>query len=156
MSELPVETPQSHNKLAQHPSVSPMPRARILWLKERLEFRANMLDLQEQFRQQGSELEITGMWDVTSDQLADADLILLEAFSRIDATVETMVARIRLESRVPLIMLTEDCDSSDQLVTALTAGVDAIWSLNTSTEILLARCKALLRRWLSGLSLLKT
>jgi DNA-binding response OmpR family regulator len=36
--------------------------------------------------------------------------------------------------------------SIDQLVDALTSGVDAIWSLEAPTDVLMARCKALLRR----------
>ncbi|MGB5052365.1 MAG: hypothetical protein WBO46_25670 [Caldilineaceae bacterium] len=72
---------------------------------------------------------------------------MLDAFESLEGSIETIVARIRFESRVPLIMLT-DGYSTEQLVTALTAGADAIWSLNTPVELLLARCKALLRRWM--------
>jgi len=96
---------------------------------------------------QGFSLIAADAFEVTSQQLSDADLVLLDAFSQVDGIIETIVARIRFESRVPLIMLT-DGYSTEQLVTALTAGADAIWSLNTPVELLLVRCKALLRRWL--------
>jgi DNA-binding response OmpR family regulator len=98
-------------------------------------------------KSQGLFLEIADVFDASSSQLANADLILLDAFDRVDGIVETIVARIRLESRVPLVMLT-DGYSTEQLVTALTAGADAIWALNIPVEVLMARCKALLRRWM--------
>lgn len=96
---------------------------------------------------QGLSLSVVDAFDVTSAQLQNADLVLLDASDSVEGSVDTIVARIRFESKVPLVMLT-DGYSTEQLVTALTAGADAIWSLNTPLEVLLVRCKALLRRWL--------
>lgn len=124
-----------------------MPTARIVWLRQRNQTDQKSQDLYRRMQGHGLLLTIVDAFDVTSAELTGADLVLLDAFDSVEGSVDTVVARIRFESRVPLIMLT-DGYSSEQLVTALTAGADAIWSLNTPVELLLVRCKALLRRWL--------
>ncbi|MBX2999617.1 MAG: response regulator transcription factor [Caldilineaceae bacterium] len=123
------------------------PSAHIVWLRQRRQMGENAVRLQGGMKAQGLLLEVVDVFDATSSQLAGADLILLDAFDRVDGIVETIVARIRMESRVPLVMLT-DGYSTEQLVTALTAGADAVWALNIPVEVLMARCKALLRRWM--------
>lgn len=127
----------------------PMPAARLMWLRQRHELSENASQLQSKMRQAGFVVEILDVFEVRPEHIAQADMILLDAFDRVDGIVETIVSRIRIESRVPLVMLT-DGYSTDQLVTALTAGADAIWALNTPVEVLLARCKALLRRWFTA------
>ena len=121
--------------------------ARLVWLRQRNRMDEKGQELYRRMQAQGVALTIVDAFDVTEDELLKADLVLLDAFDSLDGSIETVVARIRFASRVPLIMLTNGY-SSEQLVTALTAGVDAIWSLNTPVELLLARCNALLRRWL--------
>jgi DNA-binding response OmpR family regulator len=138
----------SLNVERQRTQLEILPAARIIWLRQRRQMGENALKLQRGMKAQGFLLEIADVFDASSTQLANADLILLDAFDRVDGIVETIVARIRLESRVPLVMLT-DGYSTEQLVTALTAGADAIWALNIPVEVLMARCKALLRRWMS-------
>ncbi|MBX3050855.1 MAG: hypothetical protein KF753_05240 [Caldilineaceae bacterium] len=126
---------------------SSVPSARVLWLRQRGQSDNKGTALRRQMQEQGLDLTVVDAFDVTTTDLLKADLILLDAFESLEGSIETIVARIRFESRVPLIMLT-DGYSTEQLVTALTAGADAIWSLNTPVELLLARCKALLRRWM--------
>jgi DNA-binding response OmpR family regulator len=138
----------SLNVERQNTRIETLPAAHIVWLRQRRQMGENALKLQRGMKAQGFFLEIADVFDASSAQLANADLILLDAFDRVDGIVETIVARIRLESRVPLVMLT-DGYSTEQLVTALTAGADAIWALNIPVEVLMARCKALLRRWMS-------
>jgi DNA-binding response OmpR family regulator len=122
---------------------SSMLAARIVWLRQRNQMDQRSQHLYHQMQDHGLVLTVVDAFDVTS-----ADLVLLDALDSVEGSVETIVARIRFESRVPLIMLT-DGFSSEQLVIALTAGADAIWSLNTPVELLLARSNALLRRWMS-------
>ena len=121
---------------------SSMLAARIVWLRQRNQMDQRSQNLYHQMQDHGLVLTVVDAFDVTS-----ADLVLLDALDSVEGSVETIVARIRFESRVPLIMLT-DGFSSEQLVIALTAGADAIWSLNTPVELLLARSNALLRRWM--------
>ena len=121
--------------------------ARIVWLRQRNRMDAKAQALYHHMQEQGLFLSVADIFEISSTDISRADLVLLDAFGSVDGSIETVVARIRFESKVPLIMLT-DGSSIEQLVTALTAGADAIWSLNTPVEVLLARCKALLRRWL--------
>lgn len=126
--------------------------AHIVWLRQRNRIENQGQELYRKMQAQGIKLTIVDAFDVTADELLSADLVLLDAFDSLDGSIEMVVGRIRFESRVPLIMLTNGY-SSEQLVTALTAGADAIWSQNTPVELLLVRCKALLRRWLPTPSL---
>src|SRR5690606_34608278 len=103
--------------------------------------------IENKLREHGLVVEVTCLEEVSSDQLAAADLVMFNAFEQLEGILETVVKRVRLESRVPLIMVTNG-HSTEQLVVALMAGVDAIWSLHTSTDVLVARCKAVLRRWI--------
>jgi DNA-binding NarL/FixJ family response regulator len=123
-----------------------LPKAKILWLCQRPQRDEGVNRLYRHIRSRGMDLHPADTLSVTSQQLADADLIFLDALGQVEGMVETVVSRIRLESRVPLVMLT-DGHSTEQLVTALAAGADAIWSLNMPLEVLMARCEALLRRW---------
>lgn len=119
--------------------------AAILWLRARGQVNDRALDLQKAMKAQGMKLKVVDVFDVSASQLAEADLIMLDGFERLDGTIETVLASIRLEHRIPLVILTNGY-STEQLVTALTAGADAIWAVNIPLEVLLARCKALLRR----------
>jgi DNA-binding response OmpR family regulator len=84
--------------------------------------------------------------ELRNHQLADVDLVLLEAFEQIEELAHTAVISIRFKSRVPLVVLTNNFSSSE-LVSTLLAGVDAIWFAQYSVPVLLARCNAMLRRW---------
>lgn len=121
--------------------------ARVVWLRQRNRLDSKGQELYRHMQEQGLSLTVADVFDVSHAELSRADLVLLDAFDSVEGSVETVVARIRYESKVPLIMLT-DGYSIEQLVIALTAGADAIWSLNTPIDVLLVRCKALLRRWL--------
>lgn len=122
-----------------------IPSVTVLWLRSRGEVSEQALALQKAVKAQGVRLKVVDVFDVQPGQLSEADLILLDAFERLDGTVETVLSRIRMEHRIPLVMLTNGY-STDQLVTALTAGADAIWALTLPVEVLMARCKAILRR----------
>lgn len=117
----------------------------ILWLRSRGQISERAIGLQKTIKAQGFKLTVVDVFDVDPRQIADSDLILLDGFERLDGLIETVLTRIRLEHRVPLVILTNG-HSTEQLVTALTAGADAIWAVNISFDVLLARCKAILRR----------
>lgn len=151
MTDTQLRRARASQQLSEQTNPLSLPAARILWLRQPTPQDEKSRTLDSEMRTQGLQLRVVDAFSVTSDQLAQADLILLDAYSHVDGMVETIVSRIRFESRVPLIMLTRGY-STDELVTALTAGADAIWSVNTPVEILLARCKALLRRWLPEVS----
>jgi len=137
-------------KINEATTFSSMLTARIVWLRQRNQVTDKGQGLYRHMQAQGLALKVVDAFEVSTADLLHADLVLLDAFDSqsLGGSFETIVARIRFESRVPLIMLT-DGYSTEQLVTALTAGADAIWSVNTPIELLLVRCHALLRRWMS-------
>ncbi|MCB0113141.1 MAG: hypothetical protein KDD84_03605, partial [Caldilineaceae bacterium] len=85
------------------------------------------------------------------ESLDGVDLVLIDAFVDFESTVQMAAARLRIKSRMPLVMLTQ-AYSSEQLVLALRSGIDAILSYDTSPALLMAHCNALLRRWRTGLA----
>lgn len=143
----PSEEPEKEQR--QEPIVfSGIPKANIVWLRQQKDMDEKAQEVFDAMMRHGIHVTIADAFDVSADELERADLILLDAYSKVDGIVETIVSRIRFESQAPLIMLTSGFDA-DQLINALTAGADAIWSLNTPVDILVVRCRALLRRWLS-------
>lgn len=146
-----VDTPRVYERKQVDPQceVGLAVPARILWLRQKRSCSQRIALLESEIQARNFVMEYGDALHVTSEQLEAADLVLLDAFGQVDGTVDTIVSRIRFESRVPLVMLT-DGHSTEQLVTALRAGADAIWSISTPVEILFARCDALLRRWLAS------
>lgn len=121
--------------------------ARILWLRRHGPTEIAIdYQLLVTFQQIGARLERGDVFSLSGTQLAEADLILMDAFEQIEGVVETLVSRVRIESRAPLVILTRK-HSHEQLIMALQAGADAIWSLESSPLVLRAHCQALLRRW---------
>ena len=125
MSNLPFDFSKQTKKETQ--IFSSVSTAHIVWLRQRNQIEGHGEELYRQMQSQGVTLTIVDAFDVTADELLRADLVLLDAFDSLEGSIETVVARVRFESRVPLVMLTNGY-SSEQLVTALTAGADGIWS----------------------------
>jgi DNA-binding response OmpR family regulator len=104
------------------------------------------IELYRQMRQQGIEVRWNTLAEITVPLLKGVDMVLIDAFDDFDSIVQMAAIRVRIKSRVPLVLLTQDY-SSEQLVLALRSGVDAILSCQTPSDLLMARCNALLRRW---------
>ncbi|GEM_PF-6487008 len=120
---------------------------RVLWLQQSaLRPREPAARIEAILRGAGLRLHKGDLFSVSQVDMSAVDLILLDGVENLDGVIETVLSRLRFESQAPLIVLTER-HSSDQLVAALMAGADAIWSYETPAELLLVRCKALLRRW---------
>ncbi len=126
--------------------VETMPPARILWLRYHSGYHAQAERLMRVFEVSGAQTTVVNLFELTESQLAQTDLVLLDASDRIDAVIETVVARIRMESRVPIVVVAESY-TIDQLVQALAKGVDVVCPLNVPLAVFVARCKAILRRW---------
>lgn len=75
------------------------------------------------------------------------DLILLRVTDQTYAQVREMIYQIRAFNRAPIMLLTDQQTYEWSLV-ALPAGADAVVLADAPTEIIVARCLALLRRWL--------
>jgi DNA-binding response OmpR family regulator len=127
-------------------SLSPNP-ARVGWLRQSGERHAKVDQLLKQFLATGWNVWVVEEKDLPLEQILCFDLILLETFARTQNEIHLSLSRIRLGSYVPLVMLADD-PSDDWVVEMLRAGADAVLTLDVPDEVSLARCKALLRRWL--------
>ena len=92
------------------------------------------------------DLETTGA--ALNDVIGDCDLIVVEAFGRVTPAQWQALDAIRNECYVPVVMLT-NAEWEDRLVSGLNAGADAVIPLTMAAEVILAHCRALVRRWRS-------
>jgi DNA-binding response OmpR family regulator len=83
------------------------------------------------------------------DQFADCDLILFEAFDPLTNENLAALSWIRMGSRAPLVMLTNGA-RPERTISGLLLGADAVMSLTTSWDVIVAHCYALVRRWRLG------
>lgn len=79
-------------------------------------------------------------------RLAECDLILVEAFGPVTDEQQATLDQIRQSSRAPMVMLTTG-ERAERTIEGLLAGADAVISLTTALEVMVAHCRALLRRW---------
>ncbi len=94
-------------------------------------------------------IETNNLASLAIEDVTHFDLILFECFDPIESEMKAAVDRIRVYSRAPLLLLTDD-QAATWTVDALHAGADAIFTASTPNEVILARCNALLRRWLAS------
>ena len=121
--------------------------ARVAWLRPagtKPQYRLNYLV--ERFARAGMDVWIVNDTELPLEQMLCFDLILLESFDAAKKELQPALYRIRLGSRAPLVLLTDE-RTIEWRIQALRAGADAILSMTTSADVILARCQALLRRW---------
>lgn len=126
--------------------------ARLLWVRCTRSAMNKSTSLLNCFADAGIQIwvaEVNDLADLVINQMTDFDLILFEYLDHVESEMKTAVSQIRLGSRAPLLMLTDN-PTSDWSIKALHAGADAICALSTPDEVILARCTALLRRWLAS------
>ena len=80
------------------------------------------------------------------DQFADCDLIMFEAIEQISNENQAALNWIQMGSHAPLVMLTVGT-RPERTISGLMAGADAVMSLNSSWDVIVAHCYALIRRW---------
>jgi hypothetical protein len=104
-------------------------------------------NLMESFRQDGVTVSIFNNDEALRTLYDDhVDLCIIETAGHSIKEVKVLVNCIRAQSRVPLILLSEQL-STDWMIQMLVIGVDAVVSTQTPDAIVIARAKALLRRW---------
>ncbi|MEM7124940.1 MAG: hypothetical protein AAF702_01350 [Chloroflexota bacterium] len=121
---------------------------RIAWLRRFSTTAEQVNSLLETFSDAGIDVWLVNSEHLPLEQILCFDLILLESSSNSPSRIQTQLSRIRSGSRAPLILLTDQY-SVQWSIDMLQAGADAILPLSSSPEIILARCRSLLRRWLS-------
>ncbi len=129
------------------PDKANMNSARVAWVRVTQDVNRNSERLSQMFTDEGLSVQVLAMNDKLYDHLPHFDLILLESFGQVDASTISAVSSIRMGSRAPLVVLMSSY-ARNEMIDALYAGVDAVWALGMPREMLLARCRALLRRWL--------
>ncbi len=119
----------------------------VAWVRVSPDVNKNSERLSQIFVDEGLHVQMLEMDEALYDNLPRYDLILLESFGQVDANTLAAVSSIRMGSRAPLVMLMSSY-ARTEMIDALQAGVDAVWALGMPREMLLARCRALLRRWM--------
>lgn len=122
---------------------------RVLWLQQAMPSDGIKERVESKLREAGFQVSTANLLTKRHIDLDKVDVILVDGFERLDAILESTLARVRIESQAPLIVLTSR-QSTEETIMALTAGADAIWSLETPIELLIVRIKTLLRRWIQS------
>jgi len=125
---------------------SPTSRVQVIWLRPAEKSHDKSHNLVRKFSDSGMDVWLLTASDVPLEQILCFDLIVLESLGYTEADLPGLLQRIRLGSRAPLVLLDKTL-SVESRIDALRAGADAILPLTTSSDVILARCMALLRRW---------
>lgn len=123
----------------------------IAWLRHFTISNDKVRRLMGRFAGEGIDVWLVNGDHLPLEQVLCFDLILLESSSKSIPQMQKSLKRIRLGSRAPLILLTDEY-SVQWSLDALQAGADAILPINAPNDVVLARCRALLRRWLSDIN----
>ena len=123
----------------------------IAWLYQAGEPRTLVSRLARRFDECGLATGITAFERTGGADLPEFDLLLLEYTCTNWRDLARTVREIRNQSAAPVIVLVR-AEVADLTVAALGAGADLVLPLNTSEEVIAARCRALLRRWCPSIS----
>lgn len=129
---------------------------RVLWLRAGAGEWPKTTGLRNRFGSEGMDIHLADLHH-TDEQALDQqvasllptifDLIMLECVETVEAAMLLQLSSIRSVSQAPLIVLTDNY-TLDWSLHALREGADAIFTLNTPDDVIVARSNALLRRWM--------
>lgn len=122
---------------------------RGLWIQATPEEPSRAARLRASLAQQGIAVDLLTFADNAQPDWPAFDLILFCAPANFSPQIADCLTQIRAQSRAPILLLTESA-SLEWPLTTLPAGADAVIVLETPDEVFLARCTALLRRWLAS------
>lgn len=120
---------------------------RVVWLQQKLQQVPKALALRTCFTDAGMQVNLHQL-DLEENTALDGELILLECLGMFEQEMMKVLVKLRLFSKAPLIILTDNY-ALDWSLRALHSGADAIFTVNMPDDVILARSKALLRRWVS-------
>jgi DNA-binding response OmpR family regulator len=78
--------------------------------------------------------------------VADCDLIVVESLGHINPRQRQALKWIRISSLAPVVVLTHAVQT-DRTIDAIASGADAVIPLNFAHDVIIAHCRALMRRW---------
>jgi len=123
---------------------------RIVWLQPLNSDQIKSQTLLTKLHHRGLEVQLcqlqASLTPDTKDAVARAHLILISVTSRVASTIDTTLTQIRNASWAPVVLLA-DSHSLEWAIATLSAGADAVMSMTTPDDVIMARCAALLRRW---------
>jgi DNA-binding response OmpR family regulator len=131
-------------------SESDVTTVKIAWLMKENQVHPESELLIEYFEKVGFVVERVSLEDLSLVAPGDYPLIIIEAEDEVNAEVMDIVIELRV-STISMIVLLLNQTTSAQVAQALRAGADAVWSHEEPEQVIYARAKALLRRWLSNL-----
>lgn len=120
---------------------------RLLWFRTTHTLQPKVVTLLNRFGKEGLDIQVIEISSI--DKVADhalCELIMLECINAFEHEMIDQLYRVRAGSQVPVIVLTDN-HTLDWSLLALREGADAIFTLNTPDDIIIARSNALLRRW---------
>lgn len=120
---------------------------RVVWLQQTYQQLPKALALRTRFTDAGMQVKLHQL-DVEDGALLEGELILLECLGMFEQEMMKILLKLRLFSKAPLIILTDNY-TLDWSLRALHSGADAIFTVNMPDDVIIARSKALLRRWVS-------
>ena len=120
---------------------------RLVWLQQTFQQLPKALALRTRFTDAGLQVNLHQL-DLEGGVPLEGELIVLECFGMFEQEVMKVLLKLRLFSKAPLIILTDNC-TLDWSLRALHSGADAIFTVNMPDDVIMARSKALLRRWVS-------
>lgn len=120
----------------------------VLWFRTDSAQRPKIATLLDRFDNDGMRVQILPIVanQMLQDKPLQCALILLECVETVEVEMLNRLDQVRAQSNAPLVVLTDNT-TLDWSLLALREGADAIFTLNTPVEVILARTQALLRRW---------
>lgn len=142
-----LHSEESSHRTSSHSSNCQFPM-RLLWLRTSHLLQPKVSALLNRFDSEGLTVHIIESFetDYTLEWSTTCELIVLECMNTGEQDMISLLYDVRMQSRVPLIVLTDNL-TLDWSLLALREGADAIFTLNTPDDIIVARSNALLRRW---------
>jgi len=128
------------------------PPKELLWFRTNTDQRPKVVTLLDRFDSAGLNVKLCSNHFEGSDRPTGSlhcALIMLECVDTREEEMLLQLECVRAQSKAPLVILTDNT-TLDWSLLALRGGADAIFTLNTPDDIILARSNALLRRWSAG------
>jgi DNA-binding response OmpR family regulator len=123
--------------------------SQIAWLRQSDEDRSKSRNVQQKLLAAGLDVLEVDPESETLKKIQSADLIIIEDYGQSHRNLSSLLHQVRIHSHAPVVMLTDN-QTFDWSSSAIAAGADAIVTIATADEVIIARCQALLRRWRAG------
>jgi DNA-binding response OmpR family regulator len=128
---------------------APASTIRVLWLQPSANDGLLHPSLRERLAAHSLLLYSMAQEEKSGEACRNFDLVLLRVTDQPYGLIRETIHQIRAYNRAP-IMLLVDQQVYEWTLVALPAGADTVVLADAPTEIIVARCLALLRRWLAS------